>query len=195
MKINWYLLARLGVLAFTAFVYFSGRRNSDMWLWAMLSGYVICTFISDSRKTPKDERVSFPQQLLLGDGSICFIGTKRQFETYFGGWDVDAEAINMSAVRHSDGTIFAVDKGANHSLCADTMWQVKNNKGHLKDVGFLTSEGVYVDPYKALKIARLAGQVPAGEKFTEPQNVLSIEDIWRNRPRPVSSGEPELKAA
>jgi hypothetical protein len=183
MKINWYLSVRWAVLAFTAYVYFKGVRNSDMWLWAFLSGYVICTFISDSRKTPKEQRVTYPRQIMLEYGRVCYAGTKRQFLNYFGGWDVDPETISMAAIKAYDGTIYAVNRLGRHSDCLEAMRMDGkdriNGKIPKSEFGYITSEGNYVDRYKAVKIARLAGQIPLNEaKPVNPQDQLFSEDVW-----------------
>lgn len=108
---------------------------------------------------------------------VGYVGTAAQFEDYFGGMYVDADSISMSAVKHPDGTIYAVSAPGRHHHCFLLMDQ-DNMRGGIKNTrnqGFITNYGEYVSRKQAKKIAILAGQVDKKKLISKE---FTSEELW-----------------
>lgn len=192
MRFNWYLAARVAVLVITAYVFYRGGSSSDMWVWAFLSGYVVCTFLHGKPKTPIGEQVRFPTQVTMDDGVVAYIGDRRQFTSYMGGFDFEDECVSMAAALISDGTVIAVNNLADHSYVLKAFvgkYQATKTKiPTVKDLGFLSSYGQYLNATEALKMARKNGQLlrPPTEA---PGDYLICEDLWGERVRSLGVTE------
>jgi hypothetical protein len=89
------------------------------------------------------------------------------------------ERIHVAAIKHADGTVYAVPRpGRHHTVIAYMSEQGKpyncrNEERH--EQGFVTSVGRFVDREEACRIARAAGQIL---QKTGGRDTLYSEDVW-----------------
>jgi hypothetical protein len=91
--------------------------------------------------------------------------------------DRDDERIDMAAVLHADGTLYAVPRPGRHHTVIRIMntLGVWGPNGSRHEQGFVTSHGRFVRRVAAKRIAVLAGQVVPGSL---DMRELFSENVW-----------------
>jgi hypothetical protein len=86
------------------------------------------------------------------------------------------ETIERAAIYYN-GTTYSVPRpGRHHNVCHKMLAKgLPNEALSLKNQGFLTSTGRFVDRYEAARIARAAGQIV---REPTPPDMLTSEDVW-----------------
>lgn len=88
----------------------------------------------------------------------------------------DVETIERAAIFYN-GTIYSVPRPGRHHTVIQMMARdnFPNEAMSLKNQGFVTSTGRFVDRYEGAKIARAAGQII---REPTPPDMLTSEDVW-----------------
>ena len=86
------------------------------------------------------------------------------------------ETVARAAIFYN-GTIYSVPRPGRHHTVIQMMVHdgFPDEAMHLKNQGFVTSTGRFVDRYEAAKIARAAGQII---REPTPPDMLTSEDVW-----------------
>jgi len=90
--------------------------------------------------------------------------------------DPNVEMIVRAAI-HYDGTTYSLPAPARHHNVITLMIddELPSESCALKNQGFVTSTGRFVDRYEGFKIAKAAGQL---WRSSTPPNMLTSEDVW-----------------
>lgn len=110
---------------------------------------------------------------------VAYAGYEEDYQKYFHQLMPGPEVIIGSAIRHPDGTVYAADCPARHHHVIRHMAEL-GQAGHqnLKDQGFLTNHGRYVDRVEGFVIASTQNQII--EKSGNPDTPeLYSEDVWQ----------------
>lgn len=89
------------------------------------------------------------------------------------------ETVEMSAIKHADGTVFTVPRPGRHNHVIEEMkrqgkpWNSPDEARH--EQGFVTSTGRFVGRHEARKIAEAAHQLL---ERASAHDWLSSEDVW-----------------
>jgi hypothetical protein len=88
----------------------------------------------------------------------------------------EVETIERAAILYN-GTIYSVPRPGRHHTVIRMMARdnFPNEAMALKNQGFVTSTGRFVDRYEGAKIARAAGQII---REPTPPDMLTSEDVW-----------------
>ena len=86
------------------------------------------------------------------------------------------ETIERAAIFYN-GTIYSVPRPGRHHTVIQMMARdgFPNEAMALKNQGFVTNTGRFVDRYEGAKIARAAGQIV---RDPTPPDMLTSEDVW-----------------
>ena len=84
------------------------------------------------------------------------------------------ETIECAAIRHKGVVYHAIRPGRHHHVF-QTMHALGLHGESMREQGFLTSSGRFVDRREGLAIASAAGQI---KDKTFPHDILFSEDMW-----------------
>lgn len=187
VKFSIYSIARAFILAITAYLLYAGRVDDTLWVWVALSIIVLYTYVGDWRDRQKNRCiVTNPKQLFMADGFDYYLGVQQEYLNYFGGWDIDAETVNMAAMRSDDGLIIAVRQPGDFKELVNALYNQKlMRKGsQLRSWthGYITSEGNFVSVAKAVKVARLSGQLPLSDDRKSLESITHLYPNNRKQP-------------
>lgn len=117
-------------------------------------------------------------------------GPEKWFKEYFKPTSIHQERIELVAMKHPNGNVYAVERPGRHSHILQMLYEqgVPSANGQ-EDQGFVTNHGRYVNRQEAVIIASSRGQLI---RKTSPVNQLFSEDLWVTPPHYYAPAVDEM---